>query len=134
MFRLKPGSVKLILVAVTLCWVAALFYCIYERNYEVPAILILAAFFAYFISQRKWGGSEKAPDPFKFLRQNGSSPIRELAKGLAWLIGCLLVGLSIGSRIPDVQLGVAFSLCVVVIGAFAFVLFLIRALSAWRTG
>jgi hypothetical protein len=36
----------------------------------------------------------------------------------------------IGMTIPDVQLGVAFALCVVVIGAVAFVLFLIRALSA----
>jgi hypothetical protein len=134
MLRLKPGSVRLILVAVAPCWVAALFYCIYVRNYEAPAILILAAFFTYFISQRKWANSGKAPDLFKFLRQYGSSPIRELAKGLAWLIGCLLVGLSIGSKIPDVQLGVAFALCVVVIGAVAFVLFLIRALSAWRSG
>jgi hypothetical protein len=88
MLRLKPGSVRLILVAVALCWVAALFYCIYVRNYEAPAILILAAFFTYFISQRKWASSGKAPDLFKFLRQYGSSPIRELATGLAWLIGC----------------------------------------------
>ncbi len=52
MFRLKPGSVRLIVVAVALCWVAALFYCVYVRNYEASAILILAAFLAYFISQR----------------------------------------------------------------------------------
>jgi hypothetical protein len=117
--------------AIALCWVAALFYSIYVRNYEAPAILILVAFFAYFISKRKSGDSEKATDPFKFFRQGGSSPVRELAKGLAWLIGYLLVGLGIGSKIPDVQLGVAFALSVVVIGAIAFVLFLIRALSAW---
>ena len=132
--RLKPGSVRLILVAVVLCWVAALFYCIYVRNYEAPAILILAAFFAYFISQRKRGNSDKAPDPFKFLRQHGGSPIRELGKGLACLIGSLVFGLGIGSVIPNVQLGVAFSLCAVVIGAVAFVLFLVRALDAWGSG
>lgn len=113
---------------------AALFYSVYVRNYEVPAILILAAFFVYFISQRKFSDSEKATEPFKFLRQGGSSPIRELAKGLTWLIGCLLIGLGIGMKIPDVQLGVAFALCVVVIGAVAFVLFLIRALSALGLG
>jgi hypothetical protein len=95
------------------------------------AILILVAFFAYFIGKRKSGDSEKATDPFKALRESGSSPFRELAKGLAWLIGCLLVGLGIGMKIPDVQLGVAFALSVVVIGVVAFVLFLIRALSAW---
>jgi hypothetical protein len=117
--------------AIALCWVAALFYCIYVGNYEAPAILILVAFFAYFISKRKSGDSEKGTDTFKFLRQGGSSPIRELAKGLAWLIGCLLIGLGIGMKIPDVQLGVAFALSVVVIGVVAFVLFLIRALSAW---
>jgi hypothetical protein len=116
--------------AIVLCWVAALFYCFYIRNYEVPAVLILLAFFVYFISQRKLHDSEKA-DPFMFLLQSGGSPIRELTKGLACLIGCLLVGLGIGMTIPDVQLGVAFALCVVVIGAVAFVLFLIRALSAW---
>jgi len=117
--------------AMALCWVAALFYSIYVRNYEVPAILILAAFFAYFISKRKPSDSKKATDPFKFFRQGGNSPVRELAKGLAWIIGCLLLGLGIGSKILDVQLGVAFALSVVVIGAIAFVLFLIRALSAW---
>ena len=53
--------------AIALCWVAALFYCLYIRNYEVPAILILVAFFAYFLSQRKAGDSGKT-DPFKFLR------------------------------------------------------------------
>jgi hypothetical protein len=116
--------------AIALCWVAALFYCLYIRNYEVPAILILMAFFVYYISQCKLGDSEKT-NPFKFLRQSGGSPIRELTKGLASLIGCLLVGLGIGMTIPDVQVGVAFALCVVVIGAVAFVLFLIRALSAW---
>ena len=110
---------------------AALFYSIHARNYEAPAILILVAFFAYFISKRKPVHSGKATELFKCLRQGGSSPIRELAKGLAWLIGCLLVGLGIGMKIPDVQLGVAFALSVVVIGAIAFVLFLIRALSAW---
>ena len=36
----------------------------------------------------------------------------------AWALchGCLLVGLGIGMTIPDVQLDVAFALCVVVIG------------------
>jgi hypothetical protein len=37
----------------------------------------------------------------------------------------------IGMTIPDVQLGVCFALCVVVIGAVAFELFLNRALGAW---
>jgi len=41
-------------------------------------------------------GDSGKTDPLKFLRQSGGSPIRELAKGLAWLIGCLLVGLGIG--------------------------------------
>jgi hypothetical protein len=46
-------------------------------------------------------------------------------------MGCSLVGLGIGMKIPNIQLGVAFALSVVVIGAVAFMVFLIRALSAW---
>jgi hypothetical protein len=131
MFRLNARSVRLIPVAGVLCWVAVLFYCIYIRNYEAPAFLILVVFFAYFFSQRRWGGSDKASDPFKFLRQDGGSPIRELAKG----VGCLVAGSAIaaaaGLTIPNVELGVAIALTAAVVGIVGFVLFLIRAFSAW---
>jgi hypothetical protein len=129
--QVSPNPINFIRFAIVLCWVAALFYCIYVRDFEAAAILILGLFLAYFIGERKWRGSEKATDLFKFLQQRGSSPVRELAKGLASLIGCFLVSLGIGMTIPNVQLGVTFALFVVVIGTVAFVLFLIRAISAW---
>lgn len=121
---------NIIRFAIALGWVAALFYGLYVGNYELPAILILVAFFVYFMSLRNWGEADTPTNPLNFLRQPSSSAIKELAKGLASLIGSLLVGLGIGMNIPEVQLGVAFALCIVVIGVVAFVLFLIRALSA----
>jgi hypothetical protein len=134
MFRLNTSSVRLIPVAGVLCWVAALFYFIYIKNYEAPGFLILVMFFGYFTSQRNWGGSDNASNPFKFLQQDGGSPIRELAKGL----GCVVVGAAIaaaaGLTIPNVELAVAIALTAGVVGFVAFVLFLLRAFSAWGSG
>ena len=131
MFGLNSRSMKLI-VAGVLCWVAALFYFIYIKNYDAPGILILVAFFGYFSSQRKWGGSDNASNPFKV--QDGGSPIRELAQGL----GCVVIGAAIaaaaGFTIPSVDLAVAIALTAVVAGCVVFVLFLLRAFSAWGSG
>jgi hypothetical protein len=131
MFRIDDRNVRLVTVAGLVCWVAALFYCIYIKNYEAPAFLILAAFFVYFFSRRKWSGSDNASSPFSFLGQDGGPPIWELVKGL----GCAAVGAAIaaaaGLTISNVELGVAIALTAVIVGIVAFVLFLIRALSAW---
>jgi hypothetical protein len=129
-FRLNTRSVKLIPVAGVLCWLAALFYFIYIKNYEAPGLLILVVFFGYFSSQLNWGGSDGASNPFKFLRQGGASTLRELAKGL----GCIVAGAAIaavaGLTIPNVELAVAIALTAVVVGFVAFVLFLLRAFMA----
>jgi len=133
MFRSNVRGLRLIPVAVVLCLVAALFFCIYIKNYEVPGFLILAVFFAYFSSQGNGGASRKASNPFNFLRQDGSSPIRELSKG----VGCVVVAAAIaaaGLAIPKVDLGVAVALTAVVVGMVACVLFLLRAFSAWESG
>jgi hypothetical protein len=90
----RSQAVRTIGVAGVLCWVAALFYFIYIKNYEAPGFLILVVFFGYFTSQRNWGGSDNASNPFKCLQQDGGSPIRELAKGL----GCVVVGTEPKSR------------------------------------
>jgi hypothetical protein len=128
MARLNARNVRLISVAGILCWIAALFYFIYIKNYEAPGFLILVVFFVYFLGQRKWSGSDNASNPFKFLQQDGGSPIRELVKGL----GCVVVGVAIaaaaGLAIQNVELSVAIALTAVVIGIVAFVLFLVRAL------
>jgi hypothetical protein len=62
MARSNARNVRLISVAGILCWIAALFYFIYIRNYEAPGFLILVVFFVYFLGQRKWNGwlSERA--------------------------------------------------------------------------
>jgi hypothetical protein len=108
-------------------------FCIYIKNYQVPGFLILAVFFAYFSSQGNWGASGKVSNPFKFLRQHGSSPIRELSKGA----GCVVVGVAItaaGLTIPNVDLSVAVALTAVVVGMVACILFSLRAFSAWESG
>ena len=118
--RLNARSVRLIPVAGVLCWVAALFYCIYIKNYEAPGFLIPVVFFAYFSSQRKWGASENASNPFKFLRQGGGSPIREFGQGPGMRRGRAAIAAA-GFTIPNVELSVAITLTAVVVGFVAFV-------------
>ena len=50
------------------------------------------------------------------------SSVRELAKGLACIVGGAL-GVGIGMKIPDVPFGVAIALTAVVVGIVAFMLF-----------
>jgi len=133
MFRLSARSARLIPIAIILCWVAALFCCIYIKNYQVPGFLVLALFFAYFSGQGDWGASGKALKPFKFLRQHGSSPIRELSKGVGCIVGAAAITAA-GLAIPNVDLGVAVALTAAMVGMVACMLFLLRAFSAWESG
>src|SRR5580698_1103540 len=104
MARLNARNVRLISVVGILCWIAALFYFVYMKNYEAPGFLILVVFFAYFLGLRKWSGLDNSSNPFKFLQQDGGSPVLELAKGL----GCIVVGAAIavaaGLAIQNVEL------------------------------
>jgi hypothetical protein len=61
------------------------------------------------------------------------TPIREFAKGLACIVAGA-IGVVVGLRVPDVQLGVAIALTAAVVAIVAFMLFLLRTLHAWQSG
>ena len=101
-----------------------MFGCIYFRNYDAASILILATFFAFFMSLRR---SDGAANLFAAV----GSPVLELAKAL----GCLIAGGAFagaaGFLISQTQLTVSVSLTAVVVGVVGFVVFLIRAVAGW---
>ena len=117
---------KPIPIAGALCTIAVVFYCAYTRTYDGVGLVILLVFFAYFLNLRTGGRRGGAAlSPTSGIR----APVRELAKGLACLVAGA-VGVVIGLRVPDVQLGLAIALTAVVVGLVAFVLFIFRSLSA----
>jgi hypothetical protein len=112
-----------------LCAVAVLFYCVYTQSFDAVGLLILLVFFAYF-RNLKFGSRGMSSPPSPAAGQVVRfSPLRELAKAL----GCLVaggIGVGIGLRIPDVQMGVALALTAAVVGLVGFMLYLLRAATA----
>jgi hypothetical protein len=124
---------KLFQLAGVLCALAVLFYCVYTRSFDGASIVVLVVFFAYFYNlklARRSAGSLPSPNSAQVARK----PIRELAKGLGCLVGGGALAGVVGYVVPDVQLAVAIALTAVVGGIVAFMLFLLRALSAWQSG
>jgi hypothetical protein len=120
--------VKLIPIASALCAVAAVFYCAYTRTYDFVGLVILLVFFAYFLNLKSEGRRDVSlPSPASVHAVR--SPIWEVGKGLACLVAGA-VGVVIGLHVPDVQIGVAIALTAAVAGIVAFMLFLLRAVTA----
>jgi hypothetical protein len=123
---------KWIPIAGALCAIAAVFYCAYTRTYDFVGLLILLVFFAYFFNLKSGGRrGVSLPSPASGLAVR--SPIREVGKGLACLAAGA-VGVVIGLRVHDVQLGVAIALTAAVAAIVTFLLFLLRAANAWNFG
>jgi hypothetical protein len=129
---LKTPSVRPLQLAGVLCAVAVLFYCAYTRSYEAVSVLILLVFFAYFMNLKS-GLRSPAPRLSPASDEAVLSPIRELAKGLAFLVAGG-IGVGIGLALPDVRVGVALALTAAVTGVVAFVVCALRALGAWNSG
>jgi hypothetical protein len=123
--------VKWIPIAGALCAVAIVFHSAYMRTYDGVGVVILLVFFAYFLnlkSGRRRGAAALSPTSGAAIH----TPIREFANGLACLVAGGL-GVAIGLRVPDVQLGVAIALTAAVAAIVGFMLFLLRAANAWNS-
>jgi hypothetical protein len=99
----KMRSAKLGPIAGVFCAIAVVFYCAYTRSYDGMGLVILLVFFTYFLNLKSRERSRAAV----LSPTSGSasrSPVRELAKGLACIAGGAL-GVGIGLKIPDVQMG-----------------------------
>jgi hypothetical protein len=107
------------------------FYSAYTRSPDAVGIVMLLVFFAYFLNLKS---GQRRGNSLLSLTSNEAvgSPIREVAKALACLVAGAL-GVVIGLRVPDVQLGVAIALTAVVVGVVAFMIFLLQALNAWQS-
>jgi hypothetical protein len=107
--------------------VGVLFYCVYARQFETAAAVILIAFLAYFFHLRTGGGAAAAlaSPSTRVVR----SPIRELTKGLTCVLAAA-VAVDVALRVSDVKMGVAIALTAVVVGILGFMFFLARALGA----
>ena len=112
-------------------FIAALFWLVYAHYYEAAAGAILVVFLAYFISRVEPGLWSRSPCTVVPNGEPGRSPSREIGKGIVCLASGAAIGLGVGMRVPDVQVGVAFALTFVVSGVVAFVLFLMRALGSF---
>lgn len=88
--------------------------------------------FAYFLNLKsgsRRGAAALSPTSGEAIH----TPIREFAKGLACIVAGA-IGVVVGLRVPDVQLGVAIALTAAVVAIVAFMLFLLRTLHAWQSG
>lgn len=115
-------------IAGVLCAVAVVFYCAYTRTYDGVGLVILLVFFTYFLnlkSSSRRGAAARSPSSGEAIHL----PIREFAKGLAFLLAGA-IGVVVGLQIPDVQLGVAVALTAAVVAIVGFMLFLLRAANA----
>jgi hypothetical protein len=122
---------KLLSIAGVFCAIAVVFYCAYTRSPDAVGIVMLLVFFAYFLNLKS---GQRRGNSLLSLTSNEAvgSPIREVAKALACLVPGAL-GVVVGLRVPDVQLGVAIALTAVVVGVVAFMIFLLQALNAWQS-
>lgn len=118
-------------IAGALCGVAVVFYCAYTRSYDGVGLVILLVFFSYFLNLKL--GSRSGAVVLSSSYSQGASPLREVVKAVACLVAGA-VGVAIGLKIPDIQLGVATALTALVIALVAFMLFVLRALNARNSG
>lgn len=121
---------KIIPIGGVLCAVAVVFSSAYTQTADGVGLVILLVFFTYFLNLKS-GARGGALSPASGAVIN--SPIRELAKGLACLVLAAVV-VAVGLKIPDVRLAVAVALTAAVAAIVGFMLFLMRAFSAWQSG
>lgn len=122
---------KLLRVGLVLCGVAALFCCLYAHAHNAAAGVMLLTFWIFFINLFKSSAANVAPGVSAITVSAVASPIRELAKGLGCLVGGAAIAAIAGVSMGNNKLTVAIMLTAVVVGFVAFVLFLIRACTAW---
>ena len=123
---------KPIPIAGALCAVAVVFYCAYTRTYDGVGLVILLVFFAYFLNLKS-GGRRGAAALSPTSGEAIHTPIRELAKGLACLLGSIALAAVVGYAVSDMRLAVSIALTAVVVGIVAFMLFVLRAANAWNS-
>jgi hypothetical protein len=108
--------------------VIALLYAMYARYYMSVAGVVLVGSLFYF-------GNRFECRQHRLMADSSPSPtgptrtvVRYLLKGFGCFLIAAIIGLGIGMKISNVQLGLAFALTGILIGVIGFVGYLMRAL------